>query len=126
MGPKKESESGSDSELPDKPPPPEPPDKSQSKPPEESSTSNAVILSRNDLLPPIDMQENVLLVTSKDEIPIHLQYAKFPKPTWPKSPVTIPSSFFRDLTHRVKLNSFQLHNQYLKSCLKLSVCSAQY
>ena len=34
-------------------------------------------------------------------IPIHLQYAKFPKPWWPKSSVAIPSTFFRDINRRV-------------------------
>ena len=43
------------------------------------------------------------------EIPIHLQYARFPKPMWPKSPITIPSSFFRDIQHQrvCLLNNFE-------------------
>ena len=41
------------------------------------------------------------LIISNEEVHIHLQYARLPKPMWPKSPVTIPSSFFRDLNRRV-------------------------
>ena len=40
------------------------------------------------------------LIVSNEEVHIHLQYARLPKPTWPKSPVTIPSSFFRDLNRK--------------------------
>lgn len=77
----------------------EPPDKLA----EESAT---VKVTKTELQPPNINDENTVLLApsplSGEEIPIHLQYAKFPKPIWPKSPVTIPSSFFRDLNRRVQ------------------------
>ena len=57
---------------------------------------------------PINLEQSVILVHGQDDIAIHLQYAKFPKPVWPKSPVTIPSSFFRDVNRRVELKFFKV------------------
>ena len=47
--------------------------------------------------------ENGMFIVGNDEVHIHLQYARLPKPIWPKSPVTIPSSFFRDIHRRVSI-----------------------
>ena len=68
-----------------------------------SETGTTLKVAKTELLPP-DFDENLhplaSPVSGDVEVPIHLQYARFPKPIWPKSPITIPSSFFRDVQHQ--------------------------
>ena len=65
-----------------------------------SDAGTTLKVAKTELLPP-NLEENLpplaSPVTGDVEIPIHLQYARFPKPMWPKSPITIPTSFFRDM-----------------------------
>ena len=79
------------------PPPPEPPDK--------IVVPEKAILAVKTTDLPLDTtltgENGGMFIIANEEAHVHLQYARLPKPIWPKSPVTIPSSFFRDIHRRV-------------------------
>ena len=79
-------------------PPPEPPDKVAVTPKEEMLAVKTTDLPLNTLT---GENGGMFIVAGNEETAVHLQYARLPKPIWPKSPVTIPSSFFRDIHRRV-------------------------
>ena len=86
------------------PPPPEPPDKADKVDVKEEML--AVTTTDLPLNTIIGEDGGMFIMAGNENTPVHLQYARLPKPIWPKSPVTIPSSFFRDIHRRVHYNGF--------------------
>ena len=84
------------------PPPPLP----EPEPPDKVAVPEKALLAVTTTDLPLDTSLSVgenggLFIIANEEAHVHLQYARLPKPIWPKSPVTIPSSFFRDIHRRV-------------------------
>ena len=97
----------------EEPPPAEPPDK---------IIKEEVMLAVKTTDSPLNtIGENGMFIVANEEVHVHLQYARLPKPIWPKSPVTIPSTYFRDIHRRVSFRDFKILLTFLKCLRKESI-----